>query len=266
MTSPKPAPQADLPGNWPLLIEAMPHAVWLVDALALQIVAANAAAGTLLGAPAAQLIGMQASALAATPEDLCFWAEVAAGRADSIDSETFVRRFDGGVVPVARHARRVALEGGAALYVVALRDRGEQVRIERDLEAGAAQFRATLESTADGILVTDLAGRIRNFNRRFASLWGMPEEMLARHDDDAVLEWMRRSVVDAAAYMRRLAVIDEATMLRASDVLTLHSGTVLERFTVPQCSAGRPIGRVYSFRDITEKIEAGRAHRSHCCF
>ena len=243
---------------WRTLIEAMLHAVWLVDARELRIVAANRAAGALMGRPADELLGKEVIALVATQEDLCFWGEVAAGLTDAIDSETLVCRADGAVVPVLRRVSRVEGEDGAAMYVVALHDRSEQVRTQRALENTAADLRATLESTQDGILVTDLSGRIRNVNRRFAHLWGMPEELLARHDDDAVLEWMRRSVADPGEYMRRLAAIDEATMLQATDTLTLHSGKVFERVTVPQCTGGRPIGRIFSFRDITEKIEANQ--------
>lgn len=243
---------------WRTLIEAMLHAVWLVDARELRIVAANRAAGALMGRPADELLGKEVIALVATPEDLCFWGEVAAGLTDAIDSETLVCRADGAVVPVLRRVSHVEGEDGAAMYVVALHDRSEQVRTQRALENTAADLRATLESTQDGILVTDLSGRIRNVNRRFAHLWGMPEELIARHDDDAVLEWMRRSVADPGEYMRRLAAIDEATMLQATDTLTLHSGKVFERVTVPQCTGGRPIGRIFSFRDITEKIEANQ--------
>ena len=243
-----------------VLIEAMLHAVWLVDAKALCIVAANRAAGVLLGVPAADLLGKPVLELAATPEDLCFWGDVANpadGADDSIESETLVRRFDGKPVPVTRRVSRMAPGAGADLYVVALYDRSEQVRAQRELEQSAAQLAATLESTADGILVTDLSGRIRNCNQRFAQMWDVPPELLVQRDDDALMEWMRRSVVDPAAYMRRLAALEEATLLQSSDLLQLHSGKVLERISLPQCSRGRPIGRVFSYRDITEKIEAG---------
>ena len=246
---------------WRTLIEAMLHAVWLVDARELRIVAVNQAAGALMGRPADELLGKEVIALVATPEDLCFWGEVAAGLTDAIDSETFVYRTDGTMLPVLRRVSRISsMEGedGAAMYVVALHDRSEQVHTQRALESTAADLRATLESTQDGILVADLSGRIRNVNRRFAQLWGMPEELLARRDDDAVLEWMRRSVVDPGEYMRRLAAIDDATMLQATDTLTLHSGKVFERVTMPQCTGGRPIGRIFSFRDITEKVEANQ--------
>ncbi len=254
---PRPPAAADPLNGMSLLIEAMLHAVWLVDAKALRIVGANRAAGAMLGVPAADLLGKQVLELAATPEELCFWGGVADGAGDSIESDTLVRRFDGTTVPVTRRISRVEPSAGIALYVVALHDRGEQVRAQRELEVAAAQLAATLESTADGILVTDLSGRIRNCNQRFAQMWGLPPELLLQRNDDALLEWMRRSVVDPAAYMRRLAALEETTMMQSSDVLQLHSGKVIERVSLPQCSHGRPIGRVYSYRDITEKIEAG---------
>ncbi|MDH5539620.1 MAG: EAL domain-containing protein, partial [Rhizobacter sp.] len=251
------AAPADPLDPWSVLIDAMMHAVWLVDARRLHIVAANPAAAALLGVPVADLLDKPVLELAATPEELCFWGEVADGLSDHIESETLVRRFDGSVVPVTRRVSRATKPGGPDLYVVALQDRSEQLRTQRDLDITTAELAATLESTADGILVTDLAGRIRNCNQRFATIWGVPPDLLTQRNDDALLEWMRRSVVDPAAYMRRLAALDEATMLQSSDVLQLHSGRVIERVSLPQCSRGRPIGRVYSFRDITEKIEAG---------
>ena len=171
--------------TWQTLIDAMLHAVWLVDPGDLCIVAANRAAGELAGLPVAQLIGMQAVALTPAPQDICFWGEVAEGLSDSIESETFAVRL-GRAVPVTRRVSRVDLAAGGSLFVVALHDRSEQVRVERDLEDVAADLRATLESTQDGILVTDLGGRIRNFNRHFAALWDVPQDMLTQRDDDAV--------------------------------------------------------------------------------
>ena len=241
--------------GWSSLIEAMLDAVWLVDAHTLRMVAANHAAGRLMGVAAHELNGKTMSELAATPEDLFFWGEAAQGLTEQIESETMIARADGGVVPVTRRVSRVEV-AGAPLFVVTLHDRSAQLRVERELEGASADLRATLESTQDGILVTDLAGRIRNFNQRFARLWQIPDKLLSQRDDDAVLEWMRRSVADPNAYMRRLAAMDDATMLQATDEVRLHSGKVFERVTMPQCSSGRPTGRVFSFRDITDKLEA----------
>ena len=254
MDTPAPAAGAP-PGAWGGLIEAMLDAVWLVDAHTQAIVAANGAAARLMAVGADELVGKTMAELAATPEDLCFWSEAAAGLTEQIESETLIARADGGVVPVTRRVSRLGTDA-APFYVVALHDRSEQRRAERELESTAADLRATLESTQDGILVTDLAGRIRNFNRRFAALWQIPDALLGQRDDDAVLEWMRRSVVDPLAYMRRLATMDDVTVLQASDEVRLHSGKVFKRVTMPQCMHGLPIGRVFSFSDITDKLEA----------
>ena len=245
------------PAAWQSLVDALPQAVWLVDETSLRLIAANAAAATLLGGDREALIGASAASLAATPEDLCYWDEAAGGAREPLDSQSFVRRFDGRTVPVVRSIRHVPLDG-RGVFLVALHDCSAQQRSERELELAAAELAATLESTADGILVTDLAGRIRRCNRRFAELWSLPDDLLLERNDEAIADWMRRSVSDPAAYGRRLAEIAEATLLQASDVLQLHGGRVLERIVMPQCSRGRPIGRVYSFRDITERVAASR--------
>src|SRR6185295_959344 len=117
-------------------------------------------------------------------------------------------------------------------------------------ETLVAELRATLESTADGILVADLAGRMRAFNQRFATLWGLPEDLLKEKNDDAVQLWMRRSVVDGSAYATRLMAIHNAPLLQSSDVIRLIDGRVLERVSLPQFSRGRAIGRVFSYRDL----------------
>ena len=245
--------------HWSALIEGLLDPVWLVDADTLHIVAANTAAGALLGTDAWSLRGRAAADLSATAEDIVFWSEVAAGLTDAILSDTVVRRFDGAIVPVTRRVSRL---GADDVLVVTLRDLSAQRQAEDELETRVAELRATLESSADGILVTDLGGAIRNFNRRFATLWGLPEELLTQRDDRAVQDWMRRSVVsqggDGDDYTRRLNAIMDAALLQTTDVLTLHSGKVIERVTLPQCSRGQPIGRVFSFRDISEKLAAKR--------
>jgi len=247
----------DVREAWSALIEGFLDAVWLVDGDTLRITAANAAAGTLFGIEPAALHARTAAELSATPEDLAFWEGVDHGWQDAIVSESLVRRFNGTVVPVTRRVSRVESDG-RSIYVVVFQDRSAHQATQDELEHRLSELRATLESTADGILVTDLAGAIRGFNRRFAALWNLSEDLLTQRDDAAVQAWMRGSVVDVTDYDRRLAAIRDATLLQTSDVFALHSGKVIERVTLPQCSRGQPIGRVFSFRDITEKLAASQ--------
>jgi diguanylate cyclase (GGDEF)-like protein/PAS domain S-box-containing protein len=240
------------------LIEGLQEAVWLVDAGTRCVVAVNGAAVRLLGMGADQLLGCSMEALSSTAEDALFWAEAAAGSREGLHTDSLMRRADGQAIWVARRISHVAPAEGPGLWLVSMTDLSRQRQHDEERETLLAELKATLESTADGILVSDLAGRMRSFNQRFAFLWGLPEDLLQERNDEAVQAWMRRSVVDGAAYAMRLAAIQEAPLLQTSDVIKLLDGRVLERVSLPQWSRGRPIGRVYSFRDLSEQLAASQ--------
>ncbi|WP_067281427.1 bifunctional diguanylate cyclase/phosphodiesterase [Mitsuaria sp. 7] len=238
------------------LIDGLQEGVWLVDARTHCVVAVNRASQQLLGLQAKDLVGSSVESLASTPEDALFWMDAAIGRRESLHTDTMMRHADGRMLWISRRISHVAQSQGDGLWLIAMRDQTLQRQHDEERETLLAELRATLESTADGILVTDLAGRIRSFNQRLASLWGIPEDLLNDRNDDAVQAWMRRSVVDGAAYAMRLGAIQESPLLHTSDNLKLIDGRVLERVSLPQWSRGRPIGRVYSFRDLSEKLAA----------
>jgi len=246
------------------LLDGLPDAAWVVDLGSSTVVAANAAAHRLFGHAATGLVGQPAAGLAASPEDLVWWAEAAAGHATPLHSDTVVATPDGRALHVSRSIRPVRLLPGAEAgagdavqhVLVVLSDRSAEQRAQAHREELLAELQATLEATADGILVTDLGGRVRAFNRRFADLWGMPVALLQQHDDAAVQAWMSRSLPDPAAYDSRLLALSQAALVAANDRLELVSGQVLERVTRPLFSAGRPHGRVWSFRDLTESLAA----------
>lgn len=241
-------------GPFQSLIESVLEAVLLVDPLDLRITAANRAAERLTGLPKDRLVGRPIVDFASTSQDLFFWEDVAAGRSKSIQSDTLLRRADGEIRQIERRVGPLVLGQANAGFVVSMVDRSEQRSAETQLESIIAELRATLESTADGILVLDMDGAIRGFNQRFAESWELPADLLERRDDAAVFQWMAGQVGDASGYRERLAQIARSPLLEAEDVLVLRSGRVLERVTLPQYARGRPIGRVYSFRDITQRL------------
>ncbi|HEY1092053.1 MAG TPA: EAL domain-containing protein [Burkholderiaceae bacterium] len=237
------------------LLDGLLEAVWLVETKSLHIVAANAAAAQLLGVSVESLIGRSVESLSCSPEDMMFWAEAASGSRVPLCSDTLVRHASGKTLWVTRRATSVTV-GGETMWMVALLDRSAERAQQEERETLVAELRATLESTADAILVTDLAGRMRAFNQRFAAMWGIPEDLLRDKDDEAVRAWMRRSVQDGAAYQQRVTAIEDAPLSQSADMLTLLDGRVIERVSLPQWNRDRPIGRVYSYRDLSEKIAA----------
>jgi len=244
---------------WVAMLDSLSEPAWIVDAGTLRVEGINRAARALLGLSDVALDGLDALGLVASPEDLAFWDDVKAGRLSRLESEAVAMTADGAVVQIQRCIAPLALGvQPASHYLVTAHDRTEALRAQNERESLLAELQATLESTADGILVTDLAGRIRAFNRRFSTLWGIPEDLLEGRHDDAVFDWMRRSVTDSKRYQRRLAALQESALMRATEPVQLLSGQTLEMVTQPQISRGRPIGRVWAFRDRTELVSADR--------
>lgn len=116
-------------------------------------------------------------------------------------------------------------------------------------------LRATIESTADGILVVDAAGRVAYHNERFLSMWRIPAELAATGDDDALLAHVLDQLDDPDAF---LAKVRDLYRSSAEDLDLLHfkDGRVFERYSRPLLRAGAVAGRVWSFRDVTAREHA----------
>ncbi|MDX1583704.1 MAG: PAS domain S-box protein, partial [Thermoanaerobaculia bacterium] len=149
-------------------------------------------------------------------------------------------------------ATRFPAEGERAVLVVA-RDVGEQYRATREVERSVSLLQATLESTADGILVVDLDGEIQTYNQRVAQIWKIDEEILASGDDGEILKVALRSVRDREQFSETWRELHNDPHAVTRRLLEMNDGRIIEQFTMPQLLDGQPVGRVWSFRDVTEQ-------------
>jgi PAS domain S-box-containing protein len=122
-----------------------------------------------------------------------------------------------------------------------------------------ALTRATLETTSDGFLVTDGAGRVTEWNERLAAMWRLPADLLASRDHGRWVEAMRSQVRDPDAFVARVAAIAASAPAESSDVLELSDGRVFERSSREQVVDGRGVGRVWCFREATDRNVVARA-------
>ncbi|MFL5518129.1 MAG: PAS domain S-box protein, partial [Gemmatimonadales bacterium] len=112
--------------------------------------------------------------------------------------------------------------------------------------------RATLESTADGILVVDREGRIASYNQRFLELWRIPEDVAASGRDDDLLAFALDQVRDREAFVARIGQLYAEPEESSYDEIRFKDGRIFERYSRPQHIEGKAVGRVWSFRDVTE--------------
>ncbi|MGH8868776.1 MAG: EAL domain-containing protein [Actinomycetes bacterium] len=110
---------------------------------------------------------------------------------------------------------------------------------------------ATLESTADGIVVVDEVGRIANYNQKFTELWRIPADLMDSGDSGRLLAFIREQVVDPDGFTTEVDRLSDSPEASSLDVIEFRDGRVFERLSQPQRLDGRSVGRVWSFRDVT---------------
>ena len=128
--------------------------------------------------------------------------------------------------------------------------------LKRRVEERTETIRATLESTADGILVVDSAGVVVAHNKKFATMWAIPEPILKLRDDGALLDFVRSQLKDPEAFAGKVRATYADAKAKTDDVIEFKDGRVFERHSEPQTVKEKNEGRVWGFRDVTERKRA----------
>lgn len=147
-------------------------------------------------------------------------------------------------------------QGKPVRYIAIGTDISARKQIELEITEALSLQESIMESTDNGIIVTKLDGKIVRYNRRFAELWGLPAEFTP---DVRVLGPVARQLHNNNQYVIETKALVAHETKHDYQTLHLRNGKTYEQASLPMYVQGQPIGRVWSCRDISERVAAEQA-------
>ncbi len=184
--------------------------------------------------------------------------------------DNYVRRLAGEVVlsryetdVIHKNGKRLSVEinsgmmeyEGRDAVLVFVRDISEQKRSSQELEKLLSLLKATIESTADGILVIGQDNLVLT-NHRFDEMWRLPSNWsdLPGHEDPFSL--LSVHIADQNAFLERVHELTSKPESEGYDLIALKDNRIFERYAMPYRISGRIAGKVWNFRDVTRQKQA----------
>ena len=171
----------------------------------------------------------------------------------SYDGEYRIIRHDGKLGWI--HVRTFPIfDKQGKLYRVAglAQDITERKQQEMALEKSVSLLRATLEATADGIIVISNDGKIIDFNQKLVQMWHIPSDVLLSQDEKDLLTFLLAQVKNPEQLVKTFYQENFVPSYILKNIIELKNGTILEQVCIPHKLGNSIRGRVFSFRDITE--------------
>jgi PAS domain S-box-containing protein len=182
----------------------------------------------------------------------------ALNKGEKYNLEYRTKHKDGHYIYVSGSGKVLQEEGGIRIVGV-VRDITERKQWEEELHRSFSITRATLESTEDGIVVVDNKGEVKIFNEKFVDIWGIDSEHLITYDIKILNKFIIDKIKDPFTFVEVQNELENHLDVESFDSFEMKDGRILEVTSKPQYVGEAIVGRVWSYRDITERKHAEEA-------
>ncbi|WP_040484096.1 response regulator [Lyngbya aestuarii] len=139
---------------------------------------------------------------------------------------------------------------GAVLVFFDITDRK---RAQLEAERSLSLLQATFNATDAGIVALDRGGKVCNFNQKFVETWQIPEETLKPPHEQSALTFVLRKLKYPPRFLNTVMQLSAAPKTPTYDIVEFKDGRIFEVYSHPSKVGEKIVGRVWSFRDITER-------------
>jgi anti-anti-sigma regulatory factor/PAS domain-containing protein len=132
----------------------------------------------------------------------------------------------------------------------------ERDALNRSLESNVRILHSALEAMIDGVLLADTLGTVIYANQNISKIWRLPSDLLEPGKHEALGAWIMHMLVDDDVVLDHMHMLMTNQFISDAGLLRCKDGRTIEYSTQPHMLSDTAIGRVWCFRDVTERVEA----------
>lgn len=144
-------------------------------------------------------------------------------------------------------------EGKPLHFISQVQEITERKLVEKELKWKTTFLEALLNSSPEGIFVSDSEGEKILQNRRMEEIWKALKDFKSI-DRPALLEWAAQKIKNPGEFIQKIEYLYTQPYVVSQDEIEFLDGMVFERYSSPVIGKeGFYYGRIWAFNDITER-------------